>query len=77
MTVEVRVHDKHYFVKISPASKKAWVAVGDYMGRRIEVVGSSETNAARRWVAAARCKGEGIKRERRRAVPDSTDVRSD
>ena len=42
-----------------PNIEDAWVAVGDYMGKRVEVVGSSATNAAKRWVAAARCKGTG------------------
>jgi hypothetical protein len=53
----VRVHNKLYIVTVTHRSQKAWVAVGDYTGRRIEVVGSSATNAARRWAAAARCKG--------------------
>jgi hypothetical protein len=63
MTVEehiVRVNDKEFSVTISRTSKRAWVAIGDYMGKRVEVVGSSATNAARRWVAAARWKGNGI-----------------
>ena len=63
MTIEeriVRVHNKVYFVTISHRSKRAWVAVADYTGRRIEVVGSSATNAARRWAAAARCKGDAL-----------------
>jgi hypothetical protein len=66
MTIEeriVRVHSKLYIVTISHRSKKAWVAVGDYAGRRIEVVGSSATNAARRWAAAVRCKGDALKRQ--------------
>jgi hypothetical protein len=59
MTVEehiVRVNDKDYSVTISQTSKRAWVAAGDYMGKHIEVVGSSATNAARRWVAAVQVK---------------------
>ena len=53
----VRVKNKIYTVTISQRSKKAWVAAGDYTGKRIEVVGSSAINAARRWAATARCKG--------------------
>jgi hypothetical protein len=63
MTIEermIRVHNKCYIVTISHRSKKAWVAVGDYAGRRIEVVGSSATSAAKRWAAAARCKGDAL-----------------
>jgi len=56
----VRVHSGSYIIAISQTSKIAWVAVGDYMGKRVEVLGSSATNAARRWAAAARCKGNGI-----------------
>jgi len=56
----VRLHSGWYIIAISQTSKTAWVAVGDYMGKRVEVIGSSATNAARRWVAAARCKGNGI-----------------
>jgi hypothetical protein len=62
-TIEERivcVHDKAYTIAISRTSKTAYVAVGDYMGKRIEVVGSSANNAARRWVTAARRKGKGI-----------------
>jgi hypothetical protein len=67
----VHVHDVPRTITISQRSKIAWVAVGDYMGKRVEVVGSSAANAARRWVAAACCKSEEIKRARRLAVPDS------
>jgi hypothetical protein len=56
----VRVHSGSYIIALSQSSKTAWVAVGDYMGKRVEAVGSSATNAARRWVAAACCKGNGI-----------------
>jgi hypothetical protein len=65
MTIEeriVRVQNRVYAIEISHTSKNAWVAVGDYMGKRVEVVGSSATNAARRWAAAARCKGNGLER---------------
>jgi hypothetical protein len=53
----VGVNNKSYTISISQTSKTAWLAVGDYMGKRLEVVGSSATNVARRWVAAARLKG--------------------
>ena len=63
MTIQARmvgVHNKRYIVTISHRSKKGWIGVGDYAGRRIEVVGSSATTAARRWAAAARCKGDAL-----------------
>ena len=54
----VRIGGKLYFITISQTSE-SWVAVGDYIGKRVEVVGSSATDAARRWVAAVRRNGNG------------------
>jgi hypothetical protein len=48
---------KNVSQQIRNCSKTAWIAVGDYKGKRI--VGSSASNGARRWLAAARCKGSG------------------
>jgi hypothetical protein len=62
----VRVHNKACTITISHTSKTAWIVVGDYMGKRVEVVGSSAITAARRWAAAARCKGNGLERVGRR-----------
>jgi hypothetical protein len=64
----VRVHNRAHTITISHTSKTAWIAVGDYMGKRVEVIGSSATNAARRWAAAARCKGNGLERAGRRRL---------
>ena len=58
----VSVHNRAYTITISHTSKTVWIAVGDYMGKRVEVVGSSATTAARRWTAAARCKGNESER---------------
>ena len=55
----IGVDNKFCTITISRTSKTAWVAVGDYMGKRIEVVGSSASNGVRRWIAAARYKGNG------------------
>jgi hypothetical protein len=55
----VHVHDMPHAITISQRSKIAWVAAGEYTGTYIEAVGPSATGAARRWVAAARCKGTG------------------
>lgn len=53
----VRVWDEPYTVTVYKKSKSVWVAVGDYMGRRVEVKGSSERSALRWWVDAARYRG--------------------
>jgi hypothetical protein len=37
--------------------QSVWVAVGDYRGERIEVKGSSASNAAKHWANAARSRG--------------------
>jgi hypothetical protein len=55
----VFVRNRANTITIAERSKIAWIAVGNYMGKRVEVVGSSANNAARRWVAAARCKDNG------------------
>jgi hypothetical protein len=57
----VHVHDLTHTITISQRSKIAWVAVGEYTGTYIEAVGPSAAGAARRWVAAARCKGNGTR----------------
>ena len=38
-------------------SKSVWIAVGEYMGERIEAKGRSETQAISSWREAARYKG--------------------
>jgi hypothetical protein len=60
MTVEERtvlLYDTPCTITISHPSKTVWVAVGDYRGERIEVKGSSVSNAAKHWVDAARVRG--------------------
>ena len=44
-------------VAIFHPSKTVWVAVGDYIGERIKVKGSSANVAAKRWVEAVRFRG--------------------
>ena len=46
--VEISVYQK---------SKSVWIAVGTYMGERLESKGSSESSAAAHWAAAAKYKG--------------------
>jgi hypothetical protein len=44
-----------YVVTVYQKSKTVWAAVGDYMGERIEVEGSS-ANVTAKWVETARCR---------------------
>ena len=42
-----------HVITVHQKSGTVWVAVGDYMGERIEIEGSS-ANVAAKWVEAAR-----------------------
>jgi hypothetical protein len=56
MTVKERtvlLYDAPCSIAISHPSRAVWIVVGDYMGKRIEVKGSSGNVAARHWVKAA------------------------
>jgi hypothetical protein len=53
----VLLYDTPCTIAISHRSKTVWVAVGDYIGERIEVKGSSANVAAKHWVEAARSRG--------------------
>lgn len=44
-------------VTVYQKSKSVWIAVGTYMGERLESKGSSEASASAHWIAAARYKG--------------------
>jgi hypothetical protein len=60
MTVKARtvlLYDTPCTIAISHPSKAVWVAVGDYIGERIEVKGSSANVAVKHWVEVARFKG--------------------
>jgi hypothetical protein len=59
MTRTVLVWDKPYEITVHQKSKSVWIAVGEYMGRRIETKGSSESAAVTHWREAARYKGNG------------------
>lgn len=56
---QVSVWGKIHTITVHHTSKTVWVAIGDYMGERIETKGSSLTSAAAAWVDAARYKGNG------------------
>jgi hypothetical protein len=54
---KVSVWGKPHIVSVHQKSKSVWVAVGDYLGERIETKGSSEGAAVKRWREAAQYKG--------------------
>jgi hypothetical protein len=57
MKTIVKVWGKDHEIYVHQKSKTVWIAVGEYMGERIEVKGSSQSSAARAWQEAARYRG--------------------
>lgn len=53
----VQVWDQPQQVTVYQNSKSVWIAVGTYMGERVEVKGRSETQAIGNWREAARYRG--------------------
>ncbi len=53
----VEVWGKSYTVITHQKSKSVWIAVGEYMGKRIEVKDRSKGAAIKRWREATRFKG--------------------
>ncbi len=53
----VYVWEKPQEISVYQKSKTVWIAVGEYMGERIEVKDWSESTAIARWRKAARFKG--------------------
>jgi hypothetical protein len=54
---KVEVWGQPQLVTVYQKSKSVWVAIGQYMGERIEVKGRSETQAIGQWREAARYRG--------------------
>ncbi len=54
---KVEVWGRFYTVNTHQKSKSVWIAVGEYMGERIEGKNRSEATAIKRWREAARYKG--------------------
>jgi hypothetical protein len=54
---KVMVRGKRHDVSVYQKSKSVWIAVGDYKGARITVQDRSEGAALKRWVEAARYRG--------------------
>lgn len=57
MQRRVQVWGEPYTVEVFAKSKSVWVAVGDYMGKRLEVQDRSEGSALKRWKDAASYRG--------------------
>jgi hypothetical protein len=53
----VQVWNQPQQVTVYQKSRSVWVAVGTYMGERIEVKGRTESQALGSWREAARYKG--------------------
>lgn len=53
----VMVWGQPHVIEVYRTSKSVWVAVGEYMGQRIEVKGRSDSQAASAWREAARYRG--------------------
>jgi hypothetical protein len=53
----VEVWDVPHTIMVYQKSKAVWLAVGDYMGRSIEVKAHNESSAVKRWIEAARSRG--------------------
>ncbi len=54
---KVYVWEKSCEISVYQKSKTVWIAVGEYMGERIEVKGRSKSSALASWTEAARFKG--------------------
>jgi hypothetical protein len=54
---QAQVWEKNYDVTVHQRSKSVWIAVGDYMGERLETKDSSASTALKRWQEAARYRG--------------------
>ncbi len=57
METTVKVWNTDVKVSVHQSSKTVWVAVGEYMGERIEVKGRTQTQALGQWREAARYRG--------------------
>jgi hypothetical protein len=53
----VTVWDKQHEISVYQKSKSVWIAVGEYMGKHIEVKGRSAASAAALWRNAATYRG--------------------
>jgi hypothetical protein len=59
MKHSVTVWNKTHEIEVYQKSKSVWIAVGEYMGERLETKGRTQSQAAGAWREAARYKGNG------------------
>lgn len=57
MQEAVEVWGQSCTVSVHQKSKTVWIAVGNYMGVRIETKDSTKSTALKRWQEAARYRG--------------------
>lgn len=57
MEHRVNVWDKPHEITVYQKSKSVWIAVGEYMGKRVEVKGRTQSQAISAWREAARYRG--------------------
>ena len=60
MKTVVTISDQPYEITVYQKSRTVWIAVGDYMGKKIERKARSARSAASHWRAAARYRGTDI-----------------
>jgi hypothetical protein len=53
----VKVWEQQCRISVHQKSKSVWIAVGNYLGERVEVKGRSETQAVSAWREAAQYRG--------------------
>lgn len=53
----VKVWEQPQKVSVYQSSKTVWIAVGEYMGERVEVKGRTKSQALSAWREAARYRG--------------------
>jgi hypothetical protein len=58
----VVVWEEPHEITVQRKSRGVWLAVGHYMGERLEVNGTTETRAAENWREAAEYRGNGANR---------------
>jgi hypothetical protein len=56
-THDVTVWGKRYDITAHQKSKTVWIAVGTYLDEQLETQGRTESDAVRKWGAAARYRG--------------------
>ena len=53
----ILVWNTPHVVRVYQKSKSVWIAVGDYMGKQIEIKGGNRSFVLARWKEAARDRG--------------------